>query len=356
LDWNKLSLTFWRNGEVSSELLSHPLAGATLAGRRVLVTGAGGFIGSHLTEALLGVGADVTAMIRYNSRGDIGALRLIPVTQREKLRIVPADLKDFAAVVEIVKGIDIVFHLGALIGIPYSYVHPIDYVQTNITGTAHLLEACRHGTVSRIVQFSTSEVYGTALYTPIDEEHPLQAQSPYAASKIAADQLGLSYFRSFGLPVAIARPFNTYGPRQPARAIIPTIIGQALAGPIVRLGSLTPLRDMNYVSDTVSGVLRIAESDAAAGEVINLGSTREISVGDIAQAIFQSIGGNFRIETDPARIRPEKSEVFRLLADCSKASRLLGWTPSVRLEEGIARTVAWARENLDMLKVDHYHT
>jgi NAD dependent epimerase/dehydratase len=320
-----------------------------------MVTGAAGFIGSHLTEALLGLGADVTALIRYSSRGSIGALRHIPADDRANLSIVTADLKDLAALFQSVRNIDIVFHLGALIGIPYSYIHPVDYVQTNTVGSANLLEACRNAGVARIVQFSTSEVYGTARYAPIDEEHPLQAQSPYAASKIAADQLALSYFRSFGLPVAIARPFNTYGPRQPARAVIPTIIGQALTGCTVRLGSLTPLRDMNYVADTVSGALRIAETESAIGEVINLGSSREISIGDIAQAIFQDIGGDFRIETDPARVRPTNSEVNRLLADNSKAERLLGWKPSVTLEEGISRTVSWARQNLDLLRTERYH-
>jgi dTDP-glucose 4,6-dehydratase len=320
-----------------------------------MVTGAAGFIGSHLTEALLRSGADVTALVRYNSRGTIGALSEVPADGDAKLSIVTADLKDLAALFLAVRDIDIVFHLGALIGIPYSYMRPVDYVATNVVGTANLLEACRHAGVARIVQFSTSEVYGTARYVPIDEEHPLQAQSPYAASKIAADQLALSYFRSFGLPVAIARPFNTYGPRQPSRAIIPTIIGQALTGRTVRLGSLTPLRDMNFVSDTVAGALRIAETEAAIGEVINLGSSREISVGDIAQTIFQVIGGDFRLETDPARVRPTNSEVNRLLANCSKAERLLGWRPSVTLEEGILRTVSWARQNLDLLQTDSYH-
>jgi dTDP-glucose 4,6-dehydratase len=321
----------------------------------VLVTGAAGFIGSHLTEALLALGAEVTGFIRYSSRGDIGALAQIPAAARAGLRLIAGDLKDPAAVAQAVRGIDVVFHLGALIGIPYSYVHPIDYVQTNMVGTANVLEACRHAGVARVVPFSTSEVYGTARYAPIDEEHPLQGQSPYSASKIAADQLALSYFRSFGLPVSIVRPFNTYGPRQPARAIIPTIIGQALRGPTIRLGSLTPTRDMNYVGDTVAGALRIAEEDAAIGEVINLGSSREISVGDIAQAVFAAIGGAFTIETDAARLRPEKSEVFRLLADTAKAERLLGWRPRVGVEEGIARTVDWARANLDRLLVDSYH-
>jgi NAD dependent epimerase/dehydratase len=346
---------FWRSGVPRSDPKSLLPTGSTLAGRRVLVTGAAGFIGSHLTEALLSLGADVTAFIRYNSRGDIGALRQIAPRELGRLTIVTGDLKDPAAVAQVVEGIEFVFHLGALIGIPYSYVHPIDYVQTNVVGTANLLEACRRAEVVRIVQFSTSEVYGTARYAPIDENHPLQAQSPYAASKVAADQLALSYFRSFGLPVAIARPFNTYGPRQPARAIIPTIISQALKGSTVRLGSLTPSRDMNYVADTVVGVLRIAETEAALGDVINLGSSREISIGEIAQIIFNTIGGEFHIETDQARIRPEKSEVHRLLADCSKAERLLGWKSSHSVEEGIRKTIDWARQNLDLLQTDRYH-
>lgn len=338
----------------SPETLSPPRPGASLAGRSVLVTGAAGFIGSHLTEALLGLGAEVTAFIRYSSRGEIGALARIGRDALSRLRIVAGDLKDPAAVLQVMHGVDVAFHLGALIGIPYSYVHPIDYVQTNMVGTANVLEACRACGVSRLVQFSTSEVYGTARYAPIDEDHPLQGQSPYSASKIGADQLALSYFRSFGLPVAIARPFNTYGPGQPARAIIPTIIGQALKGPVVRLGALTPTRDMNYVADTVAGTLRIAETESAIGEVINLGSGHEISVGDIAQVVFRAIGGEFRIETDPARLRPEKSEVFRLIADCGKAERLLGWRPTVAVDEGIARTVAWARANPVLLRVEHY--
>ena len=334
---------------------SEPRAGAGLGGQRVLVTGAAGFIGSHLTEALLAVGADVIAFVRYNSRADLGALSHLISTERSKLTIIAGDLKDSAALRQAVEGIDVVFHLAALIGIPYSYIHPIDYVQTNMVGTANLLEACRHARVKRIVHFSTSEVYGTAQYVPIDEQHPLQAQSPYAASKVGADQLALSYFRSFGTPIAIARPFNTYGPRQPPRAIVPTIIGQALRGSIVRLGSLSPLRDMTYVSDTVAGVLRVAETDDALGAVINLGSSREISVREIAQTVFRVLGREFSIELDSARVRPEKSEVHRLLADTTKAKRLLGWQASVSVEDGIALTIDWMRRNLDLVRTDRYH-
>jgi NAD dependent epimerase/dehydratase len=344
----------WRNGVLSPEKSGAAPNAGWFAGRRVLVTGAGGFIGSHLTEALLHAGADVTGLVRYTSRGDPGALSQIDPGLRSGLKLVAGDLKDPAALNKTVEDMDVVFHLAALIGIPYSYVHPLDYVQTNVTGTAHLLEACRRTGVGRIVQFSTSEVYGTAIYAPIDEAHPMQAQSPYSASKIAADQLALSYHRSFDVPVAIARPFNTYGPRQSARALIPALIGQALRGKVVRLGSLTPLRDMNYVADTVEGVLRIAQVDAAIGQTINLGSSREVSVGDVANMVFAALGGGFRIEQDEARIRPAKSEVFRLLADCTRAQELLGWSPVVSLEEGIRRTIEWSRENLDLLRTDRY--
>jgi dTDP-glucose 4,6-dehydratase len=321
----------------------------------VLVTGAGGFIGSHLVEALLAVGAEVTAMVRYTSRGDVGMLAALPPPLRQQLHIVAADLKDPAAITAAVDGMAVVFHLAALIGIPYSYVHPLDYVQTNITGTAHVLEACRIAKVRRIVQFSTSEVYGTARYVPIDEAHPLQPQSPYAASKVAADALALSYHRSFELPVSIVRPFNAYGPRQSARAVIPAIIGQALAGRVVRLGALTPLRDMTFVTDTVAGVLRAGEADGAVGEVINLGSSREVSIGDLAETIFATLGGGFRIELDAARVRPGGSEVLRLLADSARAHAVLGWRPQVTLEEGIARTIEWTKQNLALLKIDGYH-
>ncbi|HXQ52387.1 MAG TPA: GDP-mannose 4,6-dehydratase [Stellaceae bacterium] len=325
------------------------------AGRRVLVTGAGGFIGSHLVEALAALGARVAALVRYNSRGDGGSLAQLSPATLASVTVVAADLKDPAAMLQVVDGVEIVFHLAALIGIPYSYVHPLDYVQTNVVGTAHLLEACRRARVAKIVQFSTSEVYGTARHIPIDEDHPLQGQSPYAASKIGADQLALSYHRSFGLPVAVARPFNTYGPRQPARAVIPTIIGQALAGDVVRLGSVTPLRDLTFVADTVAGAVRIAEIEASVGDVINLGSSHEISIADLAAKIFALLGRPCRIETDPLRVRPEKSEVERLLADCGKAARVLGWHPAVSLDEGLRRTIEWARANMDRLNTDRYH-
>ena len=328
---------------------------ASWAGRRVLVTGAGGFIGSHLVEALVGRGAIVTTFVRYNSRGDPGALANGSPPLASRVRVIAGDLKDPAALLRAVQGSEVVFHLGALIGIPYSYVHPLDYVQTNVAGTAHLLEACRHQGISKLVLFSTSEVYGTARYVPIDEAHPLQGQSPYAASKIAADHLALSYYKSFGLPVAIARPFNTYGPRQPSRAVIPTIIGQCLAGRTVRLGSLMPLRDLTYVSDTVAGALRLAEAESTIGEVVNLGSSKAISIGDLANEIFTIMGGDYTIEADAARMRPENSEVLRLLADSSKAGRLLGWRPIVPLKDGLQRTVEWMRDNAHREGADRYH-
>jgi NAD dependent epimerase/dehydratase len=322
----------------------------------VLVTGAGGFIGSHLCNALVDAGATVTAFVRYTSTGRPGSLAQLPGHVRSQIRVVSGDLKDPAAVAQVVSGQRIVFHLGALIGIPYSYVHPIDYVQTNIVGTSHLLEACRHGSVEKIVQFSTSEVYGTAQRVPIDESHPVGGQSPYAASKLAADHMALSFHRSFDLPVAIARPFNTFGPRQPARAIIPTIITQALsADGTVSLGSLTPSRDLTFVSDTVAGAMRIAEVDAAVGEVINLGSGSEISVGDLAELIFELIGTRPRIETDPNRMRPPRSEVQRLLAGIDKARALLDWRPRIGLRAGLEQTIEWIREHPSFFQVDGYH-
>jgi len=323
--------------------------------KRVLVTGAGGFIGSNVVEALVRRGARVTGFVRYKANGDLGALEFLPPDIRAEVATVAGDLSDPATAAGLIAGQDVVFHLAALVGIPYSYVHPIEVVRTNTLGTAYLLEACRERGIERIVCFSTSEVYGTALYAPIDEDHPLQAQSPYSASKIGSDQIALSYHRAFGVPVAIARPFNTYGPRQSSRAVIPTIITQALRGGPVRLGSITPTRDLCYVGDTAEGAIRIAETEAAIGEAINIGTGIEISIGDLAQRIFAVLGQAPRIELDEQRVRPGKSEVMRLIASTVKAQQILGWTPGTTLDDGLRRTIGWISANQGFFKVAAYH-
>ena len=309
--------------------------------KSVLVTGAGGFIGSHLAETLLSLGAKVRAFVRYNSRNDWGWLEDIPGDRRQELGIFRGDLRDSEAVRKAIRGCDIVFHLGALISIPYSYINPREYVDVNIVGTANVLNAALDLGIEHLVHTSTSEVYGTAQYVPMDEEHPLRAQSPYAATKIAADKLAESYWRSFGLPVTILRPFNTYGPRQSARAVIPTIITQALTGNCVQLGSTSPVRDLTFVGDIVAGFIQAAGCEAAVGEVINVGAGEGISVLDLAKQILAIVGRPVEIVYDPARVRPDQSEVQRLVADTSKASRLIGWQPRVSLEEGLRRTVEW---------------
>jgi NAD dependent epimerase/dehydratase len=320
----------------------------------VLVTGAGGFIGSHLVEALVGEGRRVRAFVRYNGRGDAGQLRFIPQETRGRVEVVFGDLRDANAVFDAARGADVIFHLGALIGIPYSYVHPRETVDTNVTGTLNVLAAARELGVRRVVHTSTSEVYGTARSVPITEEHPLQGQSPYSASKIAADMLAESFHRSFGLPVVTVRPFNTYGPRQSMRAVIPTIAVQALRGDVVRLGSLAPTRDLNYVSDTVDGFLRAGRAPGTEGQVLNLARDEETTIGSLAERIVAITGRPVRIEADPSRLRPEASEVMRLRGDSSRARRLLGWTPVVPLDEGLRRTVGWVRENLDAYDVHGY--
>jgi|SRR6056297_1174100 len=324
-------------------------------GKRVLVTGGAGFIGSFLSEALVRAGAEVTVFTRYSSRGVGGAARHMDPCLRARMTFVMGDLKDPAGVAAAARGCDVIFHLGAHIGIPYSYVHPVDVVQTNVMGTTNVLEAARGCAASKVVLFSTSEVYGTARYAPIDEDHPLQGQSPYSASKIAADQLGLSYHRSFDTPVAICRPFNTYGPRQPARAIIPTVISQALLGDEVRLGSLHPTRDLMFVEDTVAGALRIAETEATTGEVVQLGTGSEISIGDLVRMICDILGKSPRIiANESARKRPEKSEVNRLIAATARAEAMLGWRPQVKLEAGLTRTADWVAARLDTFTTDGY--
>lgn len=324
-------------------------------GKNVLVTGAGGFIGSHLTETLARRGASVTAFLRYNSRGSRGSLDFIVKELRSDIRIIMGDIKDPDAMRKAVKGQEVVFHLAALIGIPYSYVHPIDYVQTNVVGTSHLLSACLHHNVEKIVHTSTSEVYGTARYVPIDEDHPLQGQSPYSASKIAADQIAGSFFCSFDLPVAIIRPFNTYGPRQPARAVVPTIITQALQSQTVQLGALTPTRDLTYVGDTVDGFIQVAESPAALGQVTNIGSAAEISIDALAHLIFELMDKHPNLVVEEQRLRPGRSEVNRLLANNEKAAERCGWSPRTPLKQGLQETIEWVRRNLWFYRVESYH-
>ncbi len=324
-------------------------------GARVLVTGAGGFIGSHLVEALVRRGARVTAMVHYDARADHSNLELVAPDVRGAVEVVAGDVEDPYFVSSVVRGQDVVFHLAALIAIPFSYVAPASFVATNVTGTLAVLEACRtHGT-RRLVHTSTSETYGSAQYTPIDEKHPLQGQSPYSASKIGADKLAESYHLSFGLPVATIRPFNTYGPRQSARAVIPTVISQALSSPTIRLGSLTPVRDLNFVLDTVEGFIAVAESDAAVGQVVNVGSGSAITIGDLVKLILRLMGVQKEIVTDEQRVRPEKSEVLTLLCDRRKAEAITGWKPQHTLEQGLAATIEFVRKNGDRFRPDVYN-
>ena len=314
--------------------------------KKYLVTGADGFIGSHLCERLVSEGHSVRAFVYYNSFGTWGWLDTIDPEIRSELDVIMGDVRDPFLVNNAVAGVDIVLHLAALIGIPYSYVAPQSYIDTNTTGTLNVLEAVRSHGIERMVQTSTSEVYGSALFTPITEEHPLQGQSPYSASKIGADQMALSYYRSFDLPVAIMRPFNTYGPRQSTRAVIPTIITQVLDGATsVQLGSVHPTRDFNYVKDIARGFAMMGSTDAGIGSVTNFGSNFEISVGQTVEAIAEAIGRPIAVEIDPNRVRPEGSEVDRLWADNTRARELIGWTPEYGgldgFTRGIAETVEW---------------
>lgn len=324
----------------------------TLAGRRVLVTGAGGFIGSHLVERLVELGARTTALVRYGSAGSWGWLDESAV--KKDVRVVLGDVRDPESLREAVQGAEVVFHLAALIAIPYSYRTPVSFLRTNAEGTLNLLEVARSAGVALVIHTSTSEVYGTARSVPIGEEHPLQAQSPYAASKIAADKVAEAFHRSYGLPVVTARPFNTYGPRQSARAVIPTIIAQALVGARILLGRLEPTRDFTYVSDTVEGFVRAAESPAAVGRVVNVGSGREIAIGDLAREILALLGRDVPIVCDEARLRPEESEVLRLCADNRRAGELLGWHPQTGLKEGLEQTIEWVRAHLDRYRPHLY--
>ena len=320
----------------------------------VLVTGAGGFIGSHLVERLLKEGARVRAFVRYTSRNDPGLLRQLSAEDLARIEMVGGDLRDSHAILQAVRGCEVVFHLGALISIPYSYYHPGEVVETNVMGTLNVLTACKEAGVGRLVHTSTSEVYGTARQAPIDESHPLQGQSPYSASKIGADKLAESFACAYNLPVVTVRPFNTYGPRQSGRAVIPTIITQALALDAIRLGNLDTTRDFTYVSDTVNGFIRAGEAGGVDGQAFNLGSGQEIRVGDLAQKIVQIIGRNVEVQVDAQRLRPERSEVLRLISDNRKALAGLGWYPEVSLEAGLQRTIAWVSDNLDWYPVGTY--
>jgi len=320
--------------------------------RTVLVTGAGGFIGSHLTERLVALGAHTRALVRYNSAGSWGRLDASPV--KDDVEVFLADVQDRDSLRGAVQGADIVFHLAALIAIPYSYRAPISYVRTNVEGTVNVLQACLDAGVRQVVHTSTSEVYGTAHYVPVSEDHPLQGQSPYSASKIGADKIAEAFYLSFGLPVATVRPFNTYGPRQSARAVIPTIITQALGHSAVHLGNLAPTRDFTYVADTVEGFIRVAECPEAIGQVVNIGSGQEISIGDLAGIILELIGVDAPVVYDPERVRPEKSEVDRLCAYNGKAHQLLGWSPQYTLREGLRHTIEWLERNIDEYRLGIY--
>ncbi len=326
-----------------------------IKGKRVLVTGAGGFVGSHLVEALVKRGARVRALVHYNSRNDWGMLEDAPRNAVSKVEVVTGDLKDADCVREAVKDRQVVFHLGALIGIPYSYVNPRDVVDTNVNGTLNVLAAALDCEVEKLVHTSTSEIYGTAQYVPMDENHPVNPQSPYAASKSSADLLALSFHRSFDLPVGIIRPFNVYGPRQSARAVIPSVITQALSKSSINLGSVFPTRDLTFVQDTVRGFIDFAECDKTVGQVVNLGSGCEVSIEQVVAVVSKCLKKRIRVQSDKSRIRPRKSEVERLFSDSNKARMLFGWQPRVKLDDGTERTIDWYRKNLNRYKTHLYN-
>ncbi len=322
--------------------------------KKVLVTGSAGFIGSHLTELCVENGYSVKAFVRYNSKNNWGWLE--HSKYKEDIEVVTGDIRDFDSVVSAVKDCDTIFHLAALIGIPYSYVSPQAYIRTNIDGTYNVLQACREREVENILITSTSETYGTAQYVPIDEKHPLVGQSPYSATKIGADHLALSFFRSFDLPVKVVRPFNTYGPRQSARAIIPTIISQILSGKrILKLGNLTPTRDLTFVKDTAQGFVEIAKADNLYGEVTNIGMNDEISIKDLVYLIAELIGEEIEIKSEQQRIRPGKSEVERLFCCNSKIVEQTNWKPDYNLKTGLQETIEWIKRNLSEFKPDLYN-
>lgn len=324
-------------------------------GKKVLVTGAGGFIGSHLSERLILEGCHVVAMIHYDSRSDRSNLEFIDSTILREMEIRAGDIRDSHFINQLVKGREIVFHLAALIGIPYSYTAPSSFVETNIGGTLNVLQASLVAEVERVVHTSTSECYGTAKYIPIDENHPLQGQSPYAATKIGADKLAESFYLSFGLPVSTIRPFNTFGPRQSARAVIPTILSQLLTGrPELRLGSLEPVRDLNYVDNTIDGFLALACSEEAIGKVLNVGSGRGITIQELTVLAMKTVGREIPIRIDEERIRPQTSEVLSLVCDYTQAKEITGWSPAVTLEEGLKKTTQFIEKHLDLYRPEEF--
>lgn len=338
------------------ERVREKTASSFLEARLILVTGADGFIGSHLTEMLLAKGAKVKALSLYNSFNDWGWLEAIP--PHHNLEVLCGDVRDPHFCKEITKGVDIIFHLAALIAIPYSYIAPDSYVDTNVKGTLNICQAAKENGCKRLIHTSTSEVYGSAQYVPIDEKHPLQPQSPYSASKIGADHMAMSFHMAFGLPVTVARPFNAYGPRQSARAVIPTIITQIAAGKKeIQLGDLSPTRDFNYVLDTCQGFIALAESDDTIGEVVNIGAGAEISIGDTLNLIKDIMNSDVKFITDQERVRPKNSEVFRLCCDNTKIHRLTGYEPKYSLRQGLEETIKWfaRRQNLSRYKTDLYN-
>lgn len=324
--------------------------------KKVLVTGAAGFVGSHLVEEIMKSGIQVRAFIHYNSRNDRGNLDFLDTHIQSEIEYVSGNIEDSQSVQQAICGCDTVFHMAALIGIPYSYLAPESYINTNIKGTLNVMQACLNKNVSKVIHTSTSETYGTAIYTPIDEGHPLQGQSPYSASKIGADKIAESFYYSYGLPVATIRPFNIYGPRQSARAVIPTIISQALTtkDKTIHLGSLSPIRDFTFVKDTIRGFIMIAESEKSVGEVINIGFGKGISIEDLSKNILGIINPEIQIISDEDRIRPINSEVMKLICSNQKAKDLIGWEPTISLKEGLKKTINYIDENIDLYKPNIY--
>ena len=322
--------------------------------KNVLVTGAGGFVGSHLVELLLEKGAQVRGLVRYNSRNSSGFLSEFAANYSDSLEIVVGDLNTSETIRLATRGQEVIFHLAALIGIPYSYIHPEEVVQTNVVGTLNVLQAARDEGVERVIHTSTSEVYGSAISVPIAESHPLQPQSPYSATKIGADAIALSFHNAFGLPVSVIRPFNVYGPRQSARAVIPTIVVQALAKDVIRLGATYPRRDLTFVEDTARGFLAVGESAEAIGQVTNIGSGFEITIGELAGKIINRVGRGVELVSEESRLRPEKSEVTRLWAYTKKAKDILGWEPQISLDQGLDRTIEYIKQHLSDYDPDEY--